>query len=264
MKIILGTNTYQKYHRQDIAVQSWLKLGIDVYDIQFTDTETAYKINNLSKLTRSSQTCLKNSEKRLPFVNDIINELSEITCDYFIFTNSDVIIMPSLLQHIEKTNPDCMACSRLDICDISSFDNIKTEAKPVRWEIAGFDTFVFKRDWYLKHKKLFRDYFIGRPTWDVVYTGIMKMYGKEFEIGNGNPPFCMHIHHGIAAVTTDTPEKEFNNNNAKKSLADKFAGQIMSCYIRTILINRPQMGSFLIPLDNERLIEKEFFSHFRF
>lgn len=264
MKIILGTNTFEKYHRQDVAVQSWQKLGIDIYDVQFTDTKSEYNLNNLSVLTRSSKTELKKSVKRLPFVNDIVNILSEISCDYFIYTNSDVIIMPSLLQHIEKVKPDCMSCSRLDICDITCFDNIKTEAKPVRWEIAGYDTFIFKKDWFLKHKKLFRDYYIGRPLWDVVYTGIMKMYSNGFEIGNNNPPFCMHIHHGLAAVTTDTPEKDFNENNVNKSLVDKFACQVMSCYIRTILINRPHMGSFLIPLDNEKLIEKEFFSHFKF
>jgi len=264
MKIILGTNTFGKYHRQDIAVQSWLKLGIDVYDIQFTDTKSEYNLKNISCLTRSSQTCIKKSKKRLPFVNDILKALAEIECDYFVFTNSDVIIMPSLLQYIEDTEPDCMSCSRLDINEISSFENIKTEAKPVRWEIAGYDTFIFKRSWFLENQKLFRDYYIGRPIWDVVYTGIMKIYGKDFKIGNSNPPFCMHIHHGLAAVTTDTPEKDFNIKNGKKNLVDKFAGQIMSCFIRSILIYRQPMGSFLTPLDNEAQIEKEFFSHFKF
>jgi hypothetical protein len=271
MKITIGTNTFGNIHRQNIAVESWYalrdKFDIDLYDFQFVDEQKSfsknYNLDTIFSLKRSSAD-LFNNGKKLPYVNDIISDLSD-NCkgEYFIFTNSDVIIMPSLINLIKESEPDCISCSRLDITNVSSFENLKSEANPVRWEIAGFDTFVFKKQWYLRHKQLFQDYFLGRPAWDVVYTGLMKVYGKDFYIGNYNPPLCMHMHHGLASTINETVEKDFNINNCNLRTIDNFMGKMMGCYIHRYLIRRQPYGAFLHPIANEQEIEKDYFRHFK-
>ena len=96
MKIVLGTNTFGKYKRQDIAVDSWLHLrdkhDIDLYDIQFADEKKTfqeiYNLNTRYDLKAFSHTYCDSPSKKLPLVNHIIEYISDIECDYFIFTNS--------------------------------------------------------------------------------------------------------------------------------------------------------------------------------
>ena len=140
MKILIGTNTFGNYHRQNVAVDSWKFLKekfhdqIDIIDIQFADEKNIFKNNyNLDvkfDLTRSSLDILNNAKKKLPFVNDIFDAISNYISsdeDYFIFTNSDVIINSNLINYINDNKPECFACSRLDIQNISSYQNIKKE-----------------------------------------------------------------------------------------------------------------------------------------
>ena len=48
MKIVIGSNTFGTYKRQDIAVESWQELSekfdIDLYNIQFKDEEKFQKM----------------------------------------------------------------------------------------------------------------------------------------------------------------------------------------------------------------------------
>jgi len=117
MKISIGTNTFQNFHRQNVAVESWYELrnkfGINLYDFQFKDEENSftkhYDLNTCFTLNRSSKDILE-TNKKLPYVNDIISSLANIDdSDYFIFTNSDVIIMPSLIKEILAKQPECMS-----------------------------------------------------------------------------------------------------------------------------------------------------------
>lgn len=275
MKILIGSNTFNVYHRQTVAVDSWKHLKnkfpdiIDIVDIQFQDETNSfnnfYELNVKFDLTRSSLDVLPNAEKKLPFVNDIFSSLSKYVTsddDYFIFTNSDVIINSNLIQYIIDNKPLCFACSRLDIHDVSSFQNLRKEIKPVRWEIAGFDTFIFKKSWFIEHQFLFNDYLLGKPEFDFVYAFIMKIYGDNTPFGNNNPAFCFHIHHGLASVTTDCPERDYNKNILHTNSFDLLAGKIMFLHLKNNLIKRQPWGSFLHPTEDEKLIETDFFKQF--
>jgi hypothetical protein len=271
MKIKIITNTFQQYHRQNVAVDSWIYLtklydNLEVINYQFVDEKHEYEhvypsLKTKFCLTKSSKSLIKDCNKKLPCVSEIFeNSLSE-DCEYFIITNSDVIIMPSLIKYIIDQEPQAMACSRLDIEDIKSYDSIiQQQIIPVRWEIAGFDTFIFNKTWAEAHKEKFKtDYFLGKPKYDVVWAGNMKIYGDNTLLGNSYPPYCFHIHHGNESAIIDCIEKTYNENQVLVEKHDNLMYNIMSLYLRLHLIKRTPFGSFINLVDKEKEFEKNFF-----
>lgn len=275
MKILIGTNTFGSYKRQDVAVDSWRYLKelypdiVDLVDIQFVkdvDTfEKKYDLPTVFALENSSKDWVTGSEKELPVISDLLVTMysESRNYDYFIFTNSDVIVMPNLIKYIIDNKPTCIACSRLDIDNIVSFDSIKAQhVKPIRYEIAGFDTFVFKREWFQEnHDELLRGvYFLGKPLWDVILAGKMKLLGDNTPLGNGYPPFCFHIHHGLGSVTTECPEKTWVEGQMKNLPFDGIAHNVMFTHLKMNLLRRQPWGAFLNPVADEKEFEKNFFN----
>ena len=272
MNILIGFNTFGNYKRQSIAVDSYKHLAkifpndVSILNVQFEDEretfENYYNVPVVHALKTSSKDVISGGTKKLPFVNDIISVASEHASDYFIFTNSDVIINPNLITYIKQNTPDCMACSRLDITDISSFEALREQAAPVRWEIGGFDTFVFKKSWYLKYAHLFNPYLLGKPYFDHVYAGIMQCYGDGTPLGNGYPPFCFHIHHGSASVLTDSPERDYNMQTYDCHPEDVFMSKVIHFNLQHNLMKRTPFGAFIHPTPNEERFAKVVFDNF--
>ena len=108
MKIVIGTNTFGSYHRQDVAVDSWKHLAskfdcVDVIDVQLVGQSSHdYGIPAVTALKRHSGDLVPGSDKKLPVVSDILKVLGEHECDYFIYVNSDVIINSNLIKYIIK------------------------------------------------------------------------------------------------------------------------------------------------------------------
>jgi len=267
MKIIIGTNTFGKYHRQDVAVESWKHLSdVKLVNVQFEDEKDSfnvqYDMEHVFTLTRSSMDTVDKSTKKLPYINDILDVLSRQDCDYFIYTNNDVIINKNLIKYISENKPACMSCSRLDIHDVHSFDIIlEKKITPVRYEIAGFDTFIFSKDWYELHKDLFRDYLVGQPHWDQVYAGLMKMHGGDL-FGNNFPPYCFHIHHEATWQNIQCVERNFNSTQLSISRMDCLAERLFNRYLTDVLIKRLPRGTFMNPVTNEKLMERNFWRIF--
>jgi hypothetical protein len=273
MQIGIITNTFGKYHRQNIAAESWLHLknlfpdNVRVYNLQFKDEKTTFNdhydgIETVFCLDTSSKTYIKNSTKKLPVISEIIfRGFAYSKCDYIIYVNSDVILLPRLIEYILNEKPDCMAGPRLDIEDISSFQNVLDEkVKPIRNEIAGYDFFVFERNWFEEYKKYFVSKFvIGKPLFDVDYAGLMVLFGKNTHIANGYPMMALHIHHGIDSVTTDCPERDHNQSVHDSNDLFRIANNVMFFNLQHNLCKRKPGGAFLQPQANEQLIQKTFF-----
>lgn len=267
MKIAIGTNFFGNYHRQTIAIDSLIKIkskyknNVDLFGIQFKEEkeeiEKRSDINYIFELTRSSRDLFSN-DKKLPYINDILNILFGLSYEYFIFTNSDVILSDRLINFILNNNIQAMPCSRLDIQNITTLSDT---ISPVRWEIAGFDTFIFSKNWFNKHRDKFHDYFIGKPYFDLAYASIIKIHSDDL-IGNKNPAFCFHIHHGIGSVTEQSLIKDFNRQTYLKY--DQISSNILSYYIRNFLFKRSPDGLFLNEISNEQEIEKEYFKQFKY
>lgn len=273
MKILLTTNTFGSYKRQDIAIQSYKKLLeefpdiLSFFDIQFRDEKetfnNVYGLDVTFSLKRSSLDIIDDAEKKLPLVNDLFCVAADLAEDYFIFTNSDVIINKNLIEYIIKNKPECFACSRLDIEDnFTDLSELKEKIKPVRWEIAGFDTFIFRKEWFLKYKHLFNDYFLGKPEFDHVYAAIMKCFGDNTPFGNHYPPFCFHIHHGMNSVLIDSPESRFNRKTMNSNPLDKIMTCLMFFHLKQNLCRRTPWGAFIHPKEDEKALEKMLFDTF--
>jgi hypothetical protein len=267
MNILIGTNTHGRYTRQDIALASYKHLAeqydCEVVDVQFTDhTEQLYDVRTLPVLNRSSKD-VTDGDKRLPFVNDILNVLATREYDYFIYVNSDVILTNSIIKRIINEQPDCFACSRVDIQPVSTFQQIvDKQVEPIRYEIAGFDAFVFKTDWFRDNSHMFNDYLVGQPCWDQVYATIMRVFGSS-RFANQFPPCCFHVKHDPTwQLDSKSPEQKFNHASVELNPVDRMAFKMFDNYLRGVLIHRKQPGLFMTPVDNEQQIEQQYFDKY--
>lgn len=273
MKINIIANTFSNYHRQNVAVDSWRNLkrlfpeNIEIFNFQFIDEESTY-VDHYTDLTTkfvlsNSQKDIPDAQKKLPFMNEMYSHALELEGEYFVITNSDVIIMPKLIEFILNEKPKALPCSRLDIQNIDHFNRIHAQQIiPVRYEIAGFDTFVFEKSWAVDHQHLFADKFLmGKFLYDVIWAGYMKVYGDNQPIGNGFPPYCFHIHHGTDAVTSDCPERDWNHARALSSDLNILMCNVMSFNLTQNLMRRTPYGAFMQQMPNERAIEKALFDN---
>ena len=274
MKIAIVTNTFGKYHRQNVAVESWLHLkdtfpdDVSLFNLQFEDEKGTFTdhypgVTTAHVLKQSSQTVIiEPVKKKLPLIFEIITEGFEVSgADYVVYTNSDVMLLPRLVEYIIAEKPDCMAGPRLDIESIDSFQKVlDNEVKPVRVEIAGYDFFVFERKWFEQHKKHFEsDFVIGKPLFDVDYAGLMVLLGKKYHIANGYPLMALHIHHGIESVTTDSPEKDHNESEHERNPLFRVANNVMFFNLQNNLCRRKPWAVFIQPAENEQSNQKKFF-----
>lgn len=238
MKIAIGTNYFGQYDRQTRAKGCLLKIKkqyseVSIHDVKFNDEHFApsTEISTHPILTRSSRDMFPASKKRLPYINDIFDVLStETDADYFIYTNSDILISPKLIDYI-KNHEDikAMPCNRMDIYPIKSLnDNLI----PYRWEIGGFDVFVLKTEWYKENRKYFEDFLMGSIWFDHHYAGVMKSLTND-KLGNMFPPFVLHEMHNKNWSYED-PEAIYNKkqwetckyHNMSKRWDDYFASYL--------------------------------------
>jgi hypothetical protein len=246
MKIVIGLNTFKTNKRQDIAVKCLQRIeskyeSVKVVNVQFDKQDDAYDCFEVNdNLTRYSTY----SDKQLPYVNDIFEILSTYDCDYFIFLNSDILLNPKLIEHIQNKHPTAFAISRYDIAEMNDIDD---SIKVLRCEIAGFDAFVFKKEWYLEHKHLFVDMLLGRPLFDQYYALMIKMNSPDPLVNT--KPYAFHmIHQGWYASQGDK-EQQFNETQEQKHyLKYKYLwGDILNVFIR-----RQPWGAFLQFKDDEK------------
>ena len=258
MKIAIAVNTFDtNLNRFKLANQSYEKLNmradVDVFDIQKSSVKGKFK--TIDKLTRVCSDVVPGSTKSLPFVNDLFNITADLDYDYFIVTNADVMISPRLIDHVINYDITALPCSRLDV---QPTKDIGDDMKPVRWEIAGFDTFCFKTDWYKKHSSLFEDFILGKPYYDQHYAAIMKAFGNNDILGNKNPPLCLHEHHGIDSCINKDVEYKFNEMQYNKSELARTYKHLWDNFLPKLLNRQPYM-SFLSELDKEKDMEQSYF-----
>ena len=273
IKILILTNTFGKYKRQDIAVESFLYLkklypeNIDILNVQFKDEKNSFQnvYNDIPVdfcLDISSKKYISNCSKKLPSISEIIfRGFRNDYYDYVVYVNSDVILLPRLVEIILNEKPDCMTGPRLDIDDIDSFQDVLQEKiKPIRTEIAGYDYFVFEKKWFKEYKQYFVSKFlIGKPLFDVDFAGLMVLFGRKTIIANDYPLSALHIHHGNSSVTDDCLEKTHNEKTHNENPLFTIANNIMYYNLQYNLCRRKPWGAFINPQKNEKEFQKNFF-----
>lgn len=272
MTITLATNTFGKYTRQNIAVDSYVHLRsifpeLKLLNVQFEDEKDFFSdyyddLETIFTLKKSSKSICTNAEKKVPVFFEIIENAFEHTnSDYVIFVNSDVILLRKLIDSILEQSPDCMAGHRLEIENIDNFSVVlENKVVPIRVEIAGYDYFVFKKEWFYEYKNILKsELFIGKPHFDVVYAGLMVMFGGKYIIDNDYPMCALHIFHGNSAVTHECPERTHNVQITKNNPIFLVATHMMHYNLQYNLCRRKPWGAFIQQTENEREFQKSFF-----
>jgi hypothetical protein len=250
-KVLIGTNVYGKYHRQNLGIDSLHKLkqkntNVDICLVQEPQDLIEYENIQIFKQLKRNSSDLLNTKRKLPFVNDIFDVLCNNCEDYFLFCNSDIILSQNLIDQINNTDIEAQAISRIEIPHINKLSD---SFCPIRIEPAGFDCWIFSKKWWIDHKHLFQDYLLGKPYFDVYYAMLMFLHSKNLFISNQY--LIYHILHEKTAFIEDECLK-FNKEQTFKFYAEneKIWGE---CCNNTFL-KRSDYGRFLNFNSNENEI----------
>jgi hypothetical protein len=250
MKLSIGTNVFQENKRQTLALEILRKLkqkhdSVEIYNITFKNEKNVDGFKHLPVLERCCSDLVKNSIKKKPISKDLFNALAKTDCDYFLFLNSDIFLTDKCLKLIFEQKHDSYIFSRIDTYDINSLND---PIVPMRMEIAGFDAWCVKKDWWLANTDKFPDYIYGEPLWDLHYA-LTLYYNSNCFLGNKDV-FIAHIKHPIQ-WSDNSIEQKYNANFWEKTTFHR----VWHDYVYKILINRQPQGQFLQPLQNEDELE---------
>jgi hypothetical protein len=240
--ILIGTSIFNKYLRQDLCVESLHKLknknsNVDICLIQQPSDEVLYdNINIVKKLTRNSSDVFETT-KKIPFINDIFNVMSDESKEVFVYCNSDIILTQKLIDHINSIDVEAFGISRIDIGNIETLTN---PAKIIRMEPSGFDCWVISKSWWMQHKNLFLDFVIGRPYFDVMYTVLMLMNSSNLYISTEH--LIYHVMHDRAWADKD---ECYHFNRLQKEKHYEQLELIWGECCNNTFLKRSDWGSFL-------------------
>jgi hypothetical protein len=262
-------NTFGAYHRQNIAMDSLRYLRqlypdtIRLYNLQFRDEKYSFTDHypDIEKkfVLSNSLDVVPGSTKKLPLMNEMFNAGLELDGDYFCFVNSDIILMHNAIQFILEKKPKAWVCSRMEILNIDSFQNIiNQQITPKYYEVGGFDFFVFSKDWAAENRSLFQQPFLmAQPCFDPVWAGYIKVFGDATLIGNKFPPYLFHIEHNSDWKTQSTPEKAWNMKTIRDDKLSNVMYNVMAFNLSQNLFRR-RPPYFNIPKEEEAM-EQMFF-----
>lgn len=261
-KIAFGVNLFGENDRVELAIESFLKIkekysSIDLYNIQFEDKSIKGREHPAFKTLRAMKKTSKNfiqgeSKRTIPVLHELINSLYDLKYEYFCFTNDDIILSDRYFKFIFDTDYDCYPASRLAIHPIKTLkDNITNE----HYQVAGFDTFCIRNDWWGVNRSKFPNYILGTPPWDVHYATLCMKYGNS-TLCNKWPPPSFHIIHGDDSHK-DSPELRYNNGLFWQP--HKFDSDMWHNYLFSVLLKREGVN-YCTPFPNEESLEKQFFN----
>jgi len=262
MKISIGTNIFGNDYKQELGIQTQVKLkqlypdNVFLYAFQRDDKENVPDTHTKKLVTRDSRDFVEGGKKTTLCVKDIFDGLAETNCDYIVYTNSDVLFSDRFIKYILDGSYIGYACSRMDIHPIKTLND---KMIPYRYEVAGQDVFVIKKDWYIKNRNLFKEYLVGSILYDTALTCILKQYGQNDPIINHYPIQIAHIHHGWGSGYA-SPENTYNTNlyeTEREELREPWGW-----YYHNILTKRPSGFNMFELYPNEKEIEREHFAKY--
>lgn len=262
MKISIGTNYFKNYDRQTRARESLYRIlkrypNVKLYNIDFEDEEgfPIVGVERLPLLTRSSRDVIKNCPKKLPFVNDMMEVLSNLDVDCCVLVNSDILLSYDLIDYIEQEFKQAFVCNRFDIDPI---EKITDFIRLRRIEIGGFDVWVFSPKWYKENQKYFEDFLWGGIWFDHHYAGIIKLLTNE-PLCNAMPPFALHEDHKKNWSYSD-PVCEYNGHQFE-TCKYRDLSKPWDNYFASYLKDKRSFGFTLNSSEEEKKYEMEFFKN---
>lgn len=253
-RILIGTNTYNKHERQDLCIESLKRLkdrcsDVDICLVQDQNDIVHYDDITIFKELKRDSSSILDTNKKLPFVNDIFDVLAENAQDYFVFCNSDIILSQQLINYIRYNDIEALGISRIEIPPIRS---LIESFSPIRMEPAGFDCWVVSKQWWLEYRHMFKDYLLGRPFFDVHYTMLMLLHSKNTYISNQH--LIYHIIHKSPAFAEDVSYC-FNKEQTYKFYSEN--EKIWGDCCNNTFLKRADWGKFLkFGLEENNIINK--------
>ena len=252
MKISIGINIHGAYKRQDRCIHVLKKLkqkhsNVNLYNITFSDEFNFEKdFIHLPFLSKTASDVISDSNSKKPLSKQFFDILSNTDCDYFLFLNSDILLTEKALKLItDEYETYCFSRT-----DVISTDKL-SEIVPWRIEIAGFDAWAVKKDWWLNNSDNFIDeYVYAEHLWDVFFTLTMFNNSKCMLCNKQN--YIIHEKHELKWNET-SPEAVHNS----KLWSNSPYCERWKSFIYENLIKRQPIGQFLVPLENETELEQK-------
>lgn len=256
MRIVLGVSLFGDTQRHQLAKESLVRLSekfdIELVNLQIPGEKLIEDEKFTTKLLDYSSKEVCKDGKILPMTRNIFDVLASYEADVFIFTNDDIIVSPTFIEHILSTDFDTYSASRMSIKKLDALtDTIEMDD---HYQVAGFDVFAIKTSWWNQNKHRFPDYILGYPCWDVHYATLCMKHSNGY-LANKWPPPCFHIRHEIVS-DEQTPAWEYNQNLYWRGFTAD--AELWHRYLFNVLQKRP--NNYHDVWSNESALEKIYFN----
>ncbi len=182
--------------RQQAAVDALSSLGgVEGVNVQFVKPPwtSLPGIEMLPALATDSLVVAGTGGRRKPLTRELFDVLARIASArghrYFAYINSDILILPAVVEAVVDHGRDTYAISRHDVDDLQSPG---ATGAPLT---AGVDMFVSSLAWWERHRRRFRPYVIGDACWDNVYTAVMMCHSNGLLLNRDR--LVLHERHAV-------------------------------------------------------------------
>jgi hypothetical protein len=200
MSILIGIQAYPASggakERQDRALHALRALDrVELVNLQFAKNWTPIILEGFECLTvleHDSLTATGVKGIRKPLVGELCSTLAVEAhrrgCEYFCFTNSDIVFTQRAIDEMRDRRRDAYAFSRMEVDADSGADEAIN--------LGGVDAIATRPGWWLKNASRFRQFIVGDALWDQMYASILLRHADAvlFNVH----PLVRHVRHPIA------------------------------------------------------------------
>jgi len=261
MKIVLGINNFKKEkdlnHREQMCLESLRKLqaqfteniklvNLTFFDEAFADLKGFHNVHCLKQIPSHI------TDKKIPFVNEIFDNLACINSDYFVFVNNDIIVSDRYVKKIiENPHIECFPASKLHFTKLDSIYDVN--GVPESLSVHGFDGFAIRNVWWQRNRDKFKPMLLSRAYWDTYFYAKCCLYGSCMTLNN-LPAVIFHLDHKSTSMEQDAG----NSYNEQMFIqdTDNIATRWFG-YVQNVLLKRPSYNNILWGTSNEKEADLE-------
>lgn len=254
MNIAIGINSFKQEselnRREQLCLESLRKCkeinpNVTLYNIIKEEDDIQYDDFITLKVKQ---------EKKYPYINDLVNCLSETDNELIVFLNNDIILNKTFFAQLEE-GVETYPASRAHLYEM---ENLTDDLKIESYSVHGFDLFAFKNDWWKENKHLFPYVYLGKPYWDTLFF-IKCVRNSNYKILNKQPPVIFHIEHTSNSCHDDNKD-EYARSNEQAAGYDTDM-HLWWAFVQNVLLQRPTTHGikWWTPLHNELQLEKDTF-----
>jgi hypothetical protein len=178
-RLLLGVSLYAAVGvaggRQARALDALRRLTrAELVNVQWRDGAFAVPgIRTLAVLERSSTVTGRPGPLK-PLVPEILDALAAEAgahgLEHVCLANADIAVTQPAVDLILDGGSEGCAFSRLDVDGLSG--------RPLGVQVHGIDAFAVTCSWWRANRARFRDYVLGEPTWDNVFSAILLSHAS--------------------------------------------------------------------------------------